>query len=128
VWLIGRGIIKPYLQEKIEMSAKKQEMCIVFLVMLITALLAATSFAADAFESEAVSVEGYVSVLRDANDVIVSVQLVTDEETYNVVLDSKGMELGEEMEGEDVEVQGVVSKEDNQKWLKVLTFKAIEDE
>ena len=110
------------------MSAKKQERCIVFLAMLTTALLASTSLAAEGSEPKIVKLEGFVSVLKDANDVIISVQLVTDEDTYDVVLDAKGLELGEEMEGEDVEVEGVVSKEDDQEWLKVLTFKAIEEE
>ncbi len=112
------------------MSAKKQGMCIVFLAMLTTALLASAGFAAEGSEPETVKVkvEGFVSVLRDANDVVISVQLVTDEETYDVVLDAKGLELGEEMEGEDVEVEGVISKEDDYMLLKVLTFKAIEEE
>lgn len=110
------------------MSAKKQEMYIVFLVMLTATLLASASFAAEAPEGETVRLEGFVSVLRDVNDMIVSVNLITDEESYNVVLDKKGMELGEEMEDEDVEVEGIVSKEDDQKWLKVLTFKLVEEE
>lgn len=110
------------------MSAKKQEMRIVFLAMLTTALLASTSLAAEEPEPEIVRLEGFVSVLRDVNDVIVSVQLVTEEEVYDVVLDAKGLELGEEMEDEEVEVEGVISKEDDQEWLKVLTFKAIEEE
>jgi len=110
------------------MSAKKQEMCIVFLAMLTTALWASTSLAVEEPKQEIVKLEGFVSVLRDVNDVIISVRLVTDEDIYDVVLDAKGLELGEEMEGEDVEVEGVVSKEDDQEWLKVLTFKAIEEE
>lgn len=110
------------------MSAKKQEMCIVFLAMLTMALLASAGFAAEGSEPKTVKVEGFVSVLRDANDVIISVQLVTDEETYDVALDAKGLELGEEMEGEDVEVEGVVSEEDDYMWLKVLTFRAVEEE
>ena len=107
------------------MSAKKQEMRIVFLAMLTTALLVSTSLAAEEPGSEVVGLQGFVSVLRDADDVITSVQLVTDEDIYGVVLDAKGLELGEEMEDKEVEVEGVVSEEDDQKWLKVLTFKAV---
>ena len=107
------------------MSAKKQKMGIVFLAMVTAALLASSCFAA---EGETVKLQGLVSVLRDANDVIVSVQLVTDEDAYNVELNAKGLELGENMEGEKVEVEGIVSKKDDQKWLKVLTFKAVEEE
>ncbi|MFZ0034497.1 MAG: hypothetical protein WAK60_05860 [Sedimentisphaerales bacterium] len=107
------------------MSAKKQRTGIVFLAVLATALLASTCLAA---EGETVSLKGFVSVLRDVNDVITSVQLVTDQETYSVVLDAKGLELGDKMEGEEAAVDGVVSKEGDQKWLKVLTFKAVEEE
>jgi len=107
------------------MFAKKQKMGIVFLATLTAVLLASTCLAA---EGETVTLKGVVSVLRDANDVIVSVQLATDGGTYDVVLDAKGLELGEEMEGEKVEVKGVVSEENDQKWLKVMTFKAVEEE
>jgi hypothetical protein len=110
------------------MSARKQEVCIVFLAVLTTALLASTGFAAEGSEPETVKLEGSVSVFRDANDVIVSVQLVTDEEIYDVALDAKGLELGEEMEDRDVEVEGIISEEDDQELLKVLTFRAIEEE
>jgi hypothetical protein len=107
------------------MSVKKQKTSILFLAVLTTALLASTCLAA---EGETVSLKGLVTVLRDANDVITSVQLVTDQETYSVVLDAKGLELGDKMEGEEAAVEGVVSKEGDQKWLKVLTFKAVEEE
>ena len=110
------------------MSAKKQDMYIVFLATLTTALLALPSFAAVAPEPTVFTLQGHVSVLRDANDVITSVRLVTDEDIYDVVLDAKGLELGEQMEDREVEVEGVVSEEDDQKWLKVLTFKAVEKE
>jgi len=109
------------------MSAEKQGMSIVFLAVLTTALLVSTSLAVEGPGQETVKLQGFVSVLRDADDMITSVQLVTDDEAYNVVLDAKGLELGEEMEDEEVEVEGVVSEEDDQKWLKVLTFKTIEE-
>jgi phage-related protein len=110
------------------MSARKQEMRIVFLAMLITALFTSTGLAAEEPELKIVKLEGFVSVLRDINDVLISVELVTDEDIYDIVLDAKGLELGEEMEGEEVEVEGVISKEDDQEWLKVLTFEAIVEE
>jgi predicted xylose isomerase-like sugar epimerase len=110
------------------MSVKKRGISIVFLAMLTTALLSSTILLAEDTEGETVRLEGFVSVLRDANDAIISVQLVTDEDTYKVVLDEKGLELGEEMEYEKVEVEGIVSEKDEQKWLKVLKFKAIEEE
>jgi hypothetical protein len=106
------------------MFVKKQRVSIVLLAMLTTAILASTCFAA---EGEAIKSQGVVSVARDANEVITAVQLVTDAGTYNVELDAKGLELGE-MGGQVVEVEGIVSQKDNQKWLKVLTFKAVEEE
>jgi len=106
------------------MFVKKQRVGIVLLAMLTTAILASTCFAA---EGETVKLQGVVSVTKDANDVITAVQLVAGEDTYSVVLDANGLKLGDEMEGEKVEVEGVVSKEGDQKWLKVLTFKEIEE-
>jgi hypothetical protein len=105
------------------MFVKKQRVGIVLLAMLTTAILASTCFAA---EGEAIKSQGVVSVTKDANEVITAVQLVTDAGTYNVELDAKGLELGEDMDGQKVEIEGVVSEKDNQKWLKVLMFKAVE--
>jgi DNA/RNA endonuclease YhcR with UshA esterase domain len=106
------------------MFVKKQRVGIVLLAMLTTAILASTCFAA---EGETVKLQGVVSVLKDANGAITSVQLDADDGTYNVELNPKGKELGE-MNGQMVEVEGIVSQKDNQKWLKVLTFKAVEEE
>jgi hypothetical protein len=107
------------------MFVKKQRVGIVLLAMLTTAILASTCFAA---EGETVKLQGVVSVTKDANDVITAVQLVTDAGTYSVELDAKGKELGENTEGEKVEVEGMVSQKDDQKWLKVTAFKEIEEE
>ena len=104
------------------MFVKKQRVGILLLAMLTTAILASTCFAA---EGETVKLQGVVSVTRDANDVITAVQLAADAGTYNVELDAKGLELGE-MDGEKVEVEGVVSEKDGQKWLKVLMFTVAE--
>jgi hypothetical protein len=106
------------------MFVKKQRVGIVLLAMLTTAILASTCFAA---EGEAIKSQGVVSVTKDANDIITAVQLVTDAGSYSVELDAKGLGLGE-MDGQMVEVEGIVSQKDNQKWLKVLTFKAVEEE
>lgn len=111
------------------MSAKRQGMRIVFLAILTTAFLASAGLAAEGTEPTVIETEGYVNVLRDANDVILSVQLVADEQIYDVMLDAKGLELGEQAEDEDVEVAGVVSRADDQQlWLKVRTFKVLEEE
>jgi hypothetical protein len=128
VWLIGLGIINHIYKEETEMFAKKQGMSIVFLAVLTATLLASTSFAAEEPGGDAVELQGLVSVERDVDDAITSVQLITDEEVYNVMLDAKGLELGEQMEDSQVEVEGVVSEQDDQKWVKVLSFRVVEME
>jgi hypothetical protein len=110
------------------MLAKKGRTTLVFLALVTTALLCSDGLGAEEPEPKKVTLEGFVSVLRDANDVITSVQLITDEEAYEVVLDKKGLELGEEMEDEVVEVEGVLTEKDEEKWLKVFTYEAIEEE
>jgi hypothetical protein len=110
------------------MLVGKQRMATLILAMVTALLLTTVSLAVENPEPNSVTLQGHVSVLRDANDVIVSVQLITDEVTYEVVLDEKGIALGEEMDGEDVEVQGVVSEKDKQKWLTVQSYKAVEEQ
>jgi hypothetical protein len=104
------------------MFVKKQRMGIALLAILTAALFASTCFAT---EGETVKSQGLVSVTRDANDVITAVKLAADAGTYNIELDAKGLELGE-MDGQMVEVEGIVSQKDNQKWLKVLMFTVAE--
>jgi hypothetical protein len=97
------------------------------------ALLSSICFAADETQAveqpkpSVVKVQGVVSVTTDANDVITKVVLVTEDEDYNVVLDAKGLELGKMMEGEKVEVQGVVEDKSGELWLTVQSYKAIEE-
>jgi len=111
------------------MSVKRQGMRIVFLATLMTIFLASTGFAAEESTPEAIEAAGFVSVIMDSNDVILSVELVTDEEIFEVVLDEKGLELGQRMADKDVEVEGVISEgEDQELWLKVRTFKALKEE
>jgi hypothetical protein len=110
------------------MLVGKQRMATLILAMVTALLLTTVSLAAENPEPNSVTLQGSVSVLRDANDVVVSVQLITDKVTYEVVLDEKGIALGKEMDGKDVEVQGVVSEKDKQKWLTVQSYKAVEEQ
>jgi len=99
----------------------------IVLVLMASALLASGLFAAEAPKPDVVKLQGVVSTSRDANDVIASVQLTTaDDVNYEVVLDAKGKELGEQMDGETVEVVGTVSEKDGQKWLTVSAFNRVE--
>jgi ribosomal protein S4E len=73
-----------------------------------------------------VTVEGTVSVTKDANSVVTSIKLTTANKTvYNVILDEKGKELAA-LDGKEVRVKGVVSEKDGQKWIKVQEFKPVE--
>jgi hypothetical protein len=74
-----------------------------------------------------VKVEGTVSVVKDANNVITAVKLTTAKSTYDVVLNEKGLELGNTMNGKKVEVEGTVSHQDSQKWIAVKSFKPVEE-
>ncbi len=111
------------------MLVTKERLQGIFVAMLVSMLFCSLGLAAETAEPKAVSVEGMVSVQRDANDMITSVQLAAkDGVTYQVVLDAKGMALGDEMEGEEVQVEGKISEKDGAKWLTVLSFKAAKEE
>ena len=108
------------------MSARKQLIKAVCFAMTVTLVLVAVSLAVEDSESNAVTVQGFVSTYVDANDVIESVQLTTiGDITYEVVLDERGTELGENMDGKEVEVKGIVTEKDEQKWIKVQSFKPL---
>jgi hypothetical protein len=108
----------------------------IFRVLLVAVALSA--FAASAVFGEepnapaepkppTVIVVGTVSVVKDANDVIIAVMLTTEsEEVYDVVLDKVGLELGK-MDGKNVEVQGVVTRKGDESWIKVLSYKEVEE-
>jgi DNA/RNA endonuclease YhcR with UshA esterase domain len=102
------------------MLAKKQTISIA-LAMLTAALMVSACFAVA--EGETVKVQGVVSVTKEA-DVVKAVQLATDADVYSVELDDQGMAMGE-MDGKKVEVEGMVSEQDGQKWIKVLSFTAV---
>jgi hypothetical protein len=45
--------------------------------------------------------------------------------TFNVVLDAKGKELGEKMDGKLVSVKGVETEKDGKKWITVESYTEI---
>ena len=109
------------------MLNRKQLIGSVCLAMTVTLVLGLVSLAAVGSEPKVVTLQGFVSTYVDANGVVESVQLTTDENvTYEVVLDEKGIELGKKMDGKEVEVNGIVTEKDEQKWVKVQSFKALE--
>jgi hypothetical protein len=73
-----------------------------------------------------VKLEGTVSVTKDSNDVVTSIRLTTANKTiYHVTLDEKGKELGG-LNDKEVEVRCVITKKDDQKWIKVNEFRLVE--
>jgi hypothetical protein len=73
-----------------------------------------------------VKLEGTISVTKDSNDVVTSIKLTTANKTvYNVTLDKKGKELGG-FNGKEVDVRCVITKKDDQKWIKVHEFQVVE--
>jgi hypothetical protein len=72
-------------------------------------------------------IRGKVVVVKDTAGVITAVQLESKRlGTYNVVLDAKGKELGEKMEGKVVAVKAVESEKDGAKWLTVESYHEIQ--
>jgi hypothetical protein len=112
---------------------KKDVVKLAILSIAAAALLSSVCFAADEPKApeqpkpDVVKVQGIVHVTRDANDVITKVTLAAETEVYNVVLDAKGLELGKTMKGKKVEVEGVVSKKNNQTWITVQSYKPAEE-
>ena len=110
------------------MLTRKQLIGAVCLAMAMTLVIGAASLAVEEPEPNVVTLQGLVSTYVDVNDVIESVQLTTAEDIiYEVVLDEKGIELGDNMDGKEVEVNGIVIEVDEQKWIEVQSFKALEE-
>jgi hypothetical protein len=113
------------------MLAKKDLVNLAILLIAGTALLSVVCFAAEqtpGVEPPKLSkVQGTVNVTKDANDVITKVTVVTNDKVVcNVVLNMKGLDLGKEMAGKEVEVEGTVSKRGDQEWIRVQSYKQVE--
>jgi hypothetical protein len=113
------------------MLTKKNLVKLAVVLIAGTALLSTVCFAAEptpGAEPKTVKVvQGFVTVTKDANNVINKVTLTAkDKVVYNVKLDTKGLELGKTMANKEVEVEGTISKEAGQETIKVMTFKAVE--
>ena len=110
------------------MLTRKQLIVVLCLAITVTLVSGLVSLAAEGSEPNVVTLQGFVSTSTDANNVIKSVRLTTDENIiYEVALDEKGIELGEKMDGKQVEVKGIVTEKDEQKWIEVQSFKALEE-
>jgi hypothetical protein len=126
MYLVRVGVINDYLRIE-NMLIGKQLIGVVCLAITVTLVSGLVSLAAEESESDVVVLQGVVNTYADANGIIESVQLTTAEGiTYEVVLDEKGTELGENMDGEDVEVEGIITVEDEQMWIEVRSFVVLE--
>jgi hypothetical protein len=73
-----------------------------------------------------IRLDGIVSVAKDANGVVTSIQLTTADKTvYNVTLDEKGKELSG-LDGKEVKVRCVVTEKNGQKWIEVHGLQLVE--
>ena len=113
------------------MLTKKSWVNLAILLIAGTAFLSAVCFAAEQTpgveQPKTTKVQGTVNVTKDANDMITNVTLVTaDKVTYHVIQNAKGQELGKEMAGKEVEVEGTVTKRGEKEWIRVLSFKEVE--
>lgn len=104
------------------MFAKKQTIGIALLAILVAAFFGSACFAGEDANVRAV---GVVSTTKDADGTITAVQVAADTGTYNIVLDEKGLELGA-MDGQKVDVTGILSEEDGQQWIQVTEFSVAE--
>jgi hypothetical protein len=121
------------IKEVKNMLTKKSLVNLAILLIAGTAFLGAVCFAAEQTpgveQPKTTKVQGTVNVTKDPNDpnVITSITLVTAEKvTYHVRLNAKGLELGKEMAGKEVEVEGIVTKVGEKEWIRVLSFKPVE--
>jgi hypothetical protein len=74
-------------------------------------------------KTEPVTVKGRVGVVKDSAGVITAVHLnVMLKGKFNITLDEKGKKLGEKMEGKMVEVTGIETTKDGEKWLTVEKY------
>lgn len=109
------------------MSLEKWLKQVVFL-SVAAMVFVSTADAAEEGMPQEMTVQGVVNVMYDANDMIMSVTLTTDEVSYDVVLNKKGLELAREADGEEVEVMGMVAEVEGRKHLTVRSYKIIEKE
>lgn len=82
--------------------------------------------AAEEVKPKKIIVVGMVTVFRDGEDTIASVRLTTNKDVvYVVELDKRGKKLGKELEGKEAAVTGIVTEDDEVRWLKAFEYEEI---
>lgn len=102
-------------------------LCAAVCLLLSSAAYGETPKQAPPAQPKEVKLEGTVSVVKDANNVITAVKLTTAISAYEVVLNEKGLELGKTMDGKKVEVEGTIQHKDGQKLIDIKSFKPVEE-
>jgi hypothetical protein len=98
------------------------------LVIGVISLFAASAVLAAETSAEKpapVTLVGKVLVVKDVNNMPVEVKLATKDTIYSVTLNKEGLKLAD-FNGQDAEVNGIVTKKDNESWLTVLSSKLAE--
>ncbi|MGA2915697.1 MAG: hypothetical protein ABSE89_06695 [Sedimentisphaerales bacterium] len=109
----------------------KKLMMVAGLCAVVCLLLSSTAFGkvkspkSKSAATAETKVKGKVSVIENANNVVTSVKLTTANSTYNVVLDTVGLKIGNTMADKKIKATGVVSQKGDQKWIEIKKFKAV---
>jgi hypothetical protein len=114
---------------------KSQFFKVSIVMLLILGVFAGSTWAkshkhkAKPSQPESISCKGKVEVTRDKTGNIETVKLKTGilifGHTYNITLDGKGRELGEQMAGKQVNVKGLLLKKGNVEWLVVAKYSEV---
>jgi hypothetical protein len=119
---------KPEEKEERSLKVKRKETVLLIAIGLFAVLMAFATmptYAADAKQT----ITGTVQAEYDEEWEIQNAQIVLeDKKEVHVVLDAKGLDFIEECNGHKVEATGTVSEKDGKKWIKIETYKILDEE
>lgn len=108
--------------ERLQVTTIHSITVITFVLLIVMVLLNGEGLA-----MQNVTVTGYVQTTYDENDNLVSVVLqMEDDSYYYITLDDKGWEFGEYYNEQWIEVTGELIEDNDEYWITISTFKAIE--
>lgn len=106
----------------------QKKLSVVLIVMVLAGMVGLIGLEAQA--AEPVTVKGTVQVTRDEDYNATSAKITDGSKnpavTYNIVLNTKGTDLADAMEGQEAEITGTVAKKGDASWLTVTSYKTIE--
>jgi hypothetical protein len=100
---------------------------IVSLALCVMGLwVAQAAWSAEAAKNKDVTIKGKVTVQKGTDGKITSIKLMhKDKVACHIVLDAKGMELGNTLADKHVEVTGAEETKNSEKWITVKSFKEL---